>query len=105
RREAAARTSRPAIICVGETDEERHKGATLEIVRGQLQGSLPQKARAADTVIAYEPVWAIGTGLTPTPEDVAEVHSLIRAELCGLPGLAEADRIRILYGGPGQPGN
>src|SRR5262249_58260581 len=103
--EAANRPKRTAIICVGETDEERHKGATLEIVRGQLQGSLPQKARAADTVIAYEPVWAIGTGLTPTPEDVAEVHRLIRAELCGLLGLAEGNRIRILYGGSVQPEN
>jgi len=103
--EAAHRANMTAIICVGETDEERHKGATLEIVRGQLQGSLPQKARAADTVIAYEPVWAIGTGLTPTPEDVAEVHGLIRAELCGLLGLAEGNRIRILYGGSVKPEN
>jgi triosephosphate isomerase len=103
--EAAHRASMTAIICVGETDEERHRGATLEIVRGQLQGSLPQKARAADTVIAYEPVWAIGTGLTPTPEDVAEVQGLIRAELCGLLGLAEGNRIRILYGGSVKPEN
>jgi triosephosphate isomerase len=66
---------------------------------------LPPKARAADTVIAYEPVWAIGTGLTPTPEDVAEVHRLIRAELCGLLGQAEGNRTRLLYGGSVKPEN
>jgi triosephosphate isomerase len=102
---AAHRAHMTAIICVGETDEQRHKGATLEIVRGQLQGSLPVKARAADTVIAYEPVWAIGTGLTPTPEDVAGVHALIRAELVGLLGHAEGNRVRIIYGGSVKPDN
>jgi triosephosphate isomerase (TIM) len=103
--EAALRAHMTAIICVGETDEQRHRGATLEIVRGQLQGSLPPKARAADTVIAYEPVWAIGTGLTPTPEDVAEVHGLIRAELCGMLGQGDGSRTRILYGGSVKPEN
>jgi triosephosphate isomerase len=103
--EAAHRAHISAIICVGETDEQRHRGATLEIVRSQLQGSLPPRARAGDTVIAYEPVWAIGTGLTPTPDDVAEVHALVRAELCNLLGQAEGNRTRILYGGSVKPEN
>jgi triosephosphate isomerase (TIM) len=102
---AAHRANMTAIICVGETDEQRHKGATLEVVRSQLQGSLPEKARAANTVIAYEPVWAIGTGLTPTPDDVAEVHGLIRAELWNLLGQAEGNRLRVLYGGSVKPEN
>ncbi len=69
---------------------ERGDGATLEIVRRQMQGSLPQEARATNTVIAYEPVWAIGSGLTPTPADVAEVHGFIRGELGRSLGQAEA---------------
>ena len=65
-----------AIICVGETSGERNNGLTLQVVGRQLQGSVPTSATAANTVIAYEPVWAIGTGLTPTAADVAEVHQL-----------------------------
>jgi triosephosphate isomerase len=90
---------------VGATEQERRSGATLEVVRRQLQGSVPEEARAANTVIAYEPVWAIGTGLTPTPDDVAEVHGFIRGELSRLLGQAEAKRLRILYGGSVKPAN
>ena len=102
---AALRAALTAIICVGETEQERRDGATLEIVRRQLQGSVPQEARAKNTVIAYEPVWAIGSGLTPTPADVAEVHGFIRGELSQLLGQAGASRLRILYGGSVKPGN
>ncbi|MFH6785941.1 MULTISPECIES: triose-phosphate isomerase [Methylobacterium] len=101
---AARRAGLIAIICVGETREEREAGRTLDIVRGQLAGSLPDGATAADTVIAYEPVWAIGTGLTPTVDDVAEVHALIRQELEGRLG-AEGAKVRILYGGSVKPSN
>ncbi|KMO35213.1 triosephosphate isomerase [Methylobacterium tarhaniae] len=101
---AARRAGLVAIICVGETREEREAGRTLEIVRGQLAGSLPDGADAADTVIAYEPVWAIGTGLTPTVDDVAEVHALIRTELEARLG-AEGAKVRILYGGSVKPSN
>jgi triosephosphate isomerase len=101
---AARRAGLVAIICVGETREEREAGRTLEVVRGQLAGSLPDGATAADTVIAYEPVWAIGTGLTPTVADVAEVHALIRQELEARLG-AEGAKVRILYGGSVKPSN
>src|SRR4030042_796659 len=95
---AAFRAGLTAIICIGETEQERRDGATLEIVRLPLQGSLPQEARATNTVIAYEPVWAIGSGLTPTPADVAAGHGFIRGELSQLLGHAESSRLRLLYG-------
>ncbi|MBY0295893.1 MAG: triose-phosphate isomerase [Methylobacterium sp.] len=101
---AAHRAGLVAIICVGETREEREAGRTLDVVRGQLAGSLPDGATAADTVIAYEPVWAIGTGLTPTTDDVAEVHGLIRSELEARLG-PEGRGLRILYGGSVKPSN
>src|SRR5918998_1463432 len=103
--EAAHRAGLIAIVCVGETREEREAGKTLAIVRRQLRGSVPEAATAADLVIAYEPVWAIGTGLTPTPADVAEVHALIRDELKRLVGKAHQNRVRILYGGSVKPSN
>lgn len=96
---AAHRAGLTAIICIGETEAERRAGQTLARVGAQLTGSLPDGCHAADTVIAYEPVWAIGTGLTPTPADVAEVHAFIRAQLVERIGAAEAERMRILYGG------
>ena len=101
---AALKAGLIAIVCVGETQAEREAGKTLEVVGGQLHGSLPAGATAANLVIAYEPVWAIGTGLTPTPADVAEVHGFIRAELAkALDG--EAAGVRILYGGSVKPDN
>jgi triosephosphate isomerase (TIM) len=78
---AAHRAGLTAIICVGETEKDRHDSATLDVVARQLEGSVPQGSEATNTVIAYEPVWAIGTGLTPTPADIAEVHGFVRAEL------------------------
>jgi triosephosphate isomerase (TIM) len=102
--QGAHRAGLTAIICIGETLDERKGGKTLEVVSRQLKGSVPQGSMASDTVIAYEPVWAIGTGLTPTTAEVAEVHTHIRNELVKLmPG--EADAVRILYGGSVKPSN
>ncbi len=94
-----------AIVCVGETAGERRLGLTLEVVGRQLRGSLPDGMSAADTVVAYEPVWAIGTGLTPTTADIAEVHAFIRKELGTIAGEAVAAGTRILYGGSVKPDN
>jgi len=100
----ARRAGLCGIICVGETKDEREEGRALDIVRAQLAIGVPKGATAADTVIAYEPVWAIGTGLTPTPADIAEVHASLREMLDKLVG-PEAEKIRILYGGSVKPGN
>jgi triosephosphate isomerase len=102
--EAALRAGLTAIVCVGETQVQREAGQALAVVGGQLSGSLPHGATAENLVVAYEPVWAIGTGLTPTAEDVAEVHAFIRHELVDLlPGAGAG--VRILYGGSVKPGN
>jgi triosephosphate isomerase len=95
--EAALAAGLLAIVCIGETLDERDAGRTLEVNRTQLHGSLPDGATAANTVIAYEPVWAIGTGRTATPAQAQEVHAMIRAELKDR--LADGDAMRILYGG------
>ncbi|MGH7014701.1 MAG: triose-phosphate isomerase [Stellaceae bacterium] len=92
-----------AIVCVGETAAERDSGRTEAIVVRQLQGSLPAKLKSTQLVVAYEPVWAIGSGRTPTTQDVAAVHARIRAALRGL--AADADAVRILYGGSVKPAN
>ncbi|HAA92209.1 MAG TPA: triose-phosphate isomerase [Rhodospirillaceae bacterium] len=94
-----------AIICVGETDAERDSGETLQVVAEQIRGSVPNDANATNTVIAYEPVWAIGSGKTPTPDDVAEVHGAIRAMIGEKAGNAAANDMRILYGGSLKPDN
>lgn len=93
-----------AIVCVGETARERKAGKALDVVGEQLRRSLPKGCTAQGTVIAYEPVWAIGTGLTPTAADVAEVHGFIRNRLKRRFG-AEGTNMRILYGGSVKPGN
>lgn len=93
-----------AVICVGETEAQRDAGKTLDVVGSQLAGSVPQGATAANTVVAYEPVWAIGTGRTPTLAEIAEVHGHIRARLAARFG-AEAAGMRILYGGSVKPSN
>ncbi len=103
--EAAHRAGLAAIVCLGETEQQRRDGETLAIVGNQLEGSLPKGSRAANTVIAYEPVWAIGTGLTPTQADIAAVHQFIRAELGRLLAPTESRNLRILYGGSVKPGN
>jgi triosephosphate isomerase len=102
--EGALRAGIAAIICIGETHGERVAGLTVDVVLRQLKESLPKAANAANTVIAYEPVWAIGTGLTPTPSDVEAVHAAIRRGLVSLLG-EEGARIRILYGGSVKPQN
>lgn len=100
----ARRAGLCGIICVGETMEEREQGRALSIVRAQLAIGIPKGATAQDTVIAYEPVWAIGSGRTPTPAEIAEVHASLREMLDKLVG-EEAAKIRILYGGSVKPGN
>ncbi|GAB4383452.1 triose-phosphate isomerase [Albidovulum sp.] len=92
-----------AIICIGETEAERDAGRTLDVIRAQLAGSIPEGAGAANTVIAYEPVWAIGSGRTPAPAEIAEVHGTIRAAIVG--AVADPGAVRILYGGSVKPGN
>ena len=94
-----------AIVCIGETDAERQAGRTLTTVAGQLEASLPTGAGAANTVIAYEPVWAIGSGLTPSAKEVQEVHAHIRGELAKRLGEEAAGGARILYGGSVKPEN
>ncbi|HRN89603.1 triose-phosphate isomerase [Hyphomicrobium sp.] len=101
---AAHRAGLTAIVCIGETRGQREAGLTLGVVGRQLAASLPEGVTDANTVIAYEPVWAIGTGLTPSTEDVAEVHALIRKDLETRFGAA-GRRIRILYGGSVKPSN
>ena len=101
--QAAHRAGLVAIVCVGETRGQREAGRTLDVVAGQLAGSIPEGATAANLVVAYEPVWAIGTGLTPTTADVAEVHAMIRRELGRR--MSEAAGVRLLYGGSVKPSN
>jgi triosephosphate isomerase (TIM) len=102
--QAAWRAGLTAIVCIGESRDERAAGKTLDIIGGQLAGSLPDGATATSLVVAYEPVWAIGSGLTPTPKDVAEVHGFIRAQLVRRFGAA-GEGMRILYGGSVKPAN
>jgi triosephosphate isomerase len=102
---AAHQAGLTAIVCVGETREEREAGRTLAVVRKQLRGSIPVDSNSHNLVVAYEPVWAIGTGLTPTAADVAEVHAVIREELRRLVGKADQAKVRILYGGSVKPSN
>lgn len=102
--EAAFRAGLLAIVCVGETQAERNRGETIAVVRRQLEGSLPDHARASNTVVAYEPVWAIGTGRTPKVEEIVEAHQEIR-NLLRKRFAADATAMRILYGGSVKPEN
>src|SRR5580693_1786002 len=102
--EAAWRAGLTAIVCIGETQSQRDAGQTLDICGGQLQGSLPEGARADNLVVAYEPVWAIGTGLTPTAKDVEQIHQFIRQALSARFS-QEGAGMRILYGGSVKPSN
>ncbi|WP_017999817.1 triose-phosphate isomerase [Paracoccus sp. N5] len=92
-----------AVICVGETEAQRDAGQTLDVISAQLAGSVPDCATAANTVIAYEPVWAIGTGRTPTNDQIAEVHALMRDRLAAR--FADGADFALLYGGSVKPGN
>jgi triosephosphate isomerase len=102
--EAAIAADLTAIVCIGETETERKSGATLDVLKTQLAGSVPDEATARTVVIAYEPVWAIGTGLTPTAADVEEAHAFMRAELQARFG-GEGGKMRLLYGGSVKPSN
>jgi len=101
---AALRAGLEPIICVGETLAEREAARTLEIVTGQVRGSLPAELAGKAFAVAYEPVWAIGTGLTPTLAQIEEVHVAIRAVLVERFG-AEGAGVPILYGGSVKPSN
>ena len=92
------------IVCVGETTAQRKAGQTLQVVGEQLAGSVPDGTTAANLVVAYEPVWAIGTGLTPTVQDIEQVHGFVRSKLRAR-FKVEAGGIRILYGGSVKPAN
>ena len=102
--EAAIAAGLIAVICIGETLDEREGGKTLDVVGTQLNGSTPDAATGANTIIAYEPVWAIGTGKVPTLDQIAEVHGFIRAELVKRFGDA-GNAFRVLYGGSVKPSN
>ena len=94
-----------AVICLGESEAQRLAANTLDIIAGQLATSVPDDATGANTVIAYEPIWAIGTGKVPTTEQIDEVHDFIRSRLIHRFGESEGETIRLLYGGSVKPDN
>ena len=100
---AAHQAGLVAIICLGETEAQRDAGETLSVISAQLAASVPDCATAANTVIAYEPVWAIGTGRTPTNDQIAEVHALMRDRLSAR--FTDGADVTLLYGGSVRPGN
>jgi triosephosphate isomerase len=102
---AAARAGLTAIVCIGETAADRDAGRALDVVGRQLAGSIPEDADPAGLVVAYEPVWAIGTGRTPSLAEIGEVHDFLRARLIDRFGAAPGAAIRLLYGGSVKPGN
>ena len=102
---AAAAAGLVPIVCVGETESERTAGRALAVIESQVRGSLPQGSGAGPPVVAYEPVWAIGTGKTATAGDIAEAHGRIRDLLREILGRAAGDSVRILYGGSVKPAN
>src|SRR5262249_11094455 len=101
--EAAHAAGLCAIVCLGETEAQRARGETLAVVERQFRASLPAAATAADTVIAYEPVWAIGTGKVPTTAEITAVHAQLRT-LTGNQ-MTDGKRLRLVYGGSVKPGN
>lgn len=101
---AAYRAGLTAIMCLGETVDERKKGLTLRVIGRQLRNSLPEGVNAKNTVIAYEPIWAIGTGLTPTLQEITSAHAHLRRSLVRKYG-PQGQKIRLLYGGSVKPDN
>ena len=102
--EAALRTDLLTIVCIGETEAQRKAGETLDILKDQLEGSMPDESTSESVVVAYEPVWAIGTGLVPSTRDVEEAHAFMRQYLSERFG-RHGQRMRLLYGGSVKPGN
>lgn len=102
--EAAIAAGLVAVVCIGETEAQRDAGTTLDVIGAQLDGSVPSGATAATLVVAYEPVWAIGTGRTPTIAQIAEVHAFLRDRLTAHIG-TQAAGVRLLYGGSVKPSN
>lgn len=102
--EAARKAGLTAIVCIGESLEQREAGEALDVITEQLKGSVPDDSSGDSLVVAYEPIWAIGTGKIPTMDQIAEVHALMRRELRDRFG-DEADAIRLLYGGSVKPDN
>ncbi|AUH34300.1 triose-phosphate isomerase [Paracoccus tegillarcae] len=100
---AAHQAGLTTIICVGETEAQRDAGETLDVIASQLAGSVPDCASAKNTVVAYEPIWAIGTGRTPTTDQIAEVHALMRRLMAERFG--DGADLSLLYGGSVKPGN
>lgn len=101
--EAAQAADLVPVVCIGETLDQRDAGTAVEVVISQLRGSVPEGSSASTLVVAYEPVWAIGTGRTPTPADIAEIHDAIRDVLTAI--TTQGDGVRILYGGSVKPIN
>jgi triosephosphate isomerase len=102
--EAALAAGLTVILCVGETEAERDACVTLAVVEGQLAGSIPDGVTSGNLIVAYEPVWAIGTGRVPTTDQIAEVHGAIRARLVERFG-EQGREMAVLYGGSVKPGN
>ena len=102
---AAMQAGLAAIVCMGESLTEREAANTLDIIAGQLSGSVPDMATGENLVIAYEPIWAIGTGLVPSPYQIGEVHGFIRARLERRFGAGVGRSVRLLYGGSVKPDN
>ncbi|WP_412508656.1 triose-phosphate isomerase [Roseovarius sp. SYSU LYC5161] len=103
--QAAWRAGLTAILCIGETEAQYRAGETQQVLRGQMAGSMPEGCTGANTVLAYEPVWAIGTGLTPTADEIGAVHNALRDALIDRFGTETGLAIRILYGGSVKPAN
>lgn len=103
--EAAIKAGLKVVICIGETEKERDEGKTIAVCTAQINGSVPAVSTAQNTVIAYEPVWAIGTGRTPTTAEVEDVHAAIRKVVAKKLGRANANKMRLLYGGSMKPSN
>lgn len=102
--EAGLRAGLLTIVCIGETEAQRKSGETLAVIKDQLDGSMPENAKASEIVVAYEPVWAIGTGLVPSSDDVKEAHAFMRENLSERFG-DEGAKMRLLYGGSVKPSN
>lgn len=102
---AVMATGLKAIICVGESLDDREASNTLDLIGGQMSGSIPDEATGENLVLAYEPIWAIGTGLTPTMDQIAEVHDFMRGKLERRFGPGIARSVRLLYGGSVKPSN